>query len=229
MRVSQVSAARGSGDGLAWMDLLGVDRIAAMRGFLATWYPGLDMAGAVVPGVPAALAALYAVAAGRPEVLGTQNEILAPDKLRTDPDEGLLVFGAENQGNFWWMIDPAEEDPVVWRVPPGGGGGPVAERERLSGFLVQFCLFEAILPGPALAGSPMVTPEQARQVTASLREVPLLPWSWPADPTRFFVAPDLVLYAGDCADHVEIMAGGRTSAALAPLTATDVSWDVFYE
>lgn len=211
--------------GLAWLDLLDVDRIAAMREFLATWYPDLDPPGPAVSDVPAALAELYAIAAGRPEVRGTQNEILAVDELRTDPDEGLLVFAGENQGNFWWMLDPAEEDPVVWRVPPHGV--PVAEREPLSGFLVQFCLFEAILAGSALAGSPMVSLGQARQVTASLREVPLAPWSWPASTTRFFVAPDLVVYAGDHDDHVEIMAGARTPAALAPLTATDVSWDVF--
>jgi hypothetical protein len=210
-----------------WLDLLGVDRIAAMREFLATWYPGAVPTGSPAPGVPAALAELYAIAAGRPEVRGTQNEILAVDRLRTDPAEGLLVFAGENQGNFWWMLDPAEGDPTVWRVPPHGE--PVAEREPLSGFLVQFCLFEALMTGSALAGSPMVPLARADLVTASLREVPLAPWSWPGDPTRFFVAPDLVVYVGGDTDHVEIMAGARTPAALAPLTATGVSWDVFYD
>lgn len=160
-------------------------------------------------------------------MLGSQNGVYAPDELRTHPDEGLLVFAAENQGNFSWLIDPAEEDPVVWMLPLHGT--PVAEREPLSGFLVQFCLFEAMMAGTSLAGDPMVSPEQARQVTESLLEVPLAPWQWPVDPSRFFVAPDLVLYAGEYSDHVEIMAGARTPAALAPLTATDISWDVYYE
>lgn len=207
----------------AWLDLLRVDRIAAMREFLTTWYDDLTP-GAATPGLPAALAELYAVADGRPEVLGTQNEVFARDKLWTHPDEGLLVFGAENQGNFSWLIDPAEEDPTVWMAPLYET--PFAEREPLSGFLVQFCLFEALMSG-ALAGSPVVPPEQARQVTDALREVPLAPWHWPADPTRFFVGPDLVLCASTYADHIEIMAGARTPAGLAPLAATDVEWELF--
>jgi hypothetical protein len=209
-----------------WLDLLAVDRIAAMREFLATWYPG-QQAHAPEPGVPVALAELYAIAVGQPEVLGSQNEVYARDELYTHPREGLLVFAAENQGNFTWMIDPAEEDPVVWLVPPHGE--PIAEREPLSGFLVQFCLFEALLTGSALAGCSTTPPERANQLTAALQEVPLAPWHWPADPTRFFVAPDLVLYHGTCFDHVEIMCGARTSAALAPLAAVDVDWDVFLD
>ncbi|HEX6351512.1 hypothetical protein [Actinophytocola sp.] len=217
-----------SEDGLAWLDLLAVDRIGAMRAFLTAWYPE-SVPGAVAPvvtGVPAALAALYAIAAGRPEVLGTQNEVLVPDKLRTDPAEGLVVFAGENQGNFWWMFEPDEDDPTVWRVP--SGGTPEAEGEPLSGFLVQFCLFEA-LSGTLTAGSSMTPPEQARQVTSVLREVPLAPWSWPAEQTRFFVAPDLVVYAGTFDDTVELVAGARTPAAFAPLKATDVPWEVFGE
>lgn len=206
-----------------WLALLDVDRIAAMREFLVAWYPDLTP-GPLPPELPAPLAELYAMAAGRPELLGTQNSLYPPDQLRPHPEEGLLIFGAENQGNFSWLIDPAEEDPMVWLAPLYEA--PLAEREPLSGFLVQFCLFEALMSG-VLAGSPVVPTEQARQVTDSLHEVPLAPWHWPADPTRFFVGPDLVLCASTYADHIEIMAGARTPAALAPLAATDVEWELF--
>ena len=196
-----------------------------MREFLTGWYPGLKP-DTPRPGVPAALAELYAVAAGRPEVLGTQNEVYARDELRTHPQEGLLVFAAENQGNFSWLVDPAEEDPVVWLAPPHEG--PVAEREPLSGFLVQFCLFEAIAAGPPHAGCWGASAAQAREATAQLREVPLAPWLWPADPTRFFAGPDLLLCTSTFADgDVQIIAAARSATALAPLTDTDVPWDLF--
>lgn len=198
-----------------------------MREFLVEWNPGPER-GVVGPAsseVPAALAELYAIAVDRPEVLGTQNSVYPPGELRTDPREGLLVFAAENQGNFSWMIDPAEEDPVVWRV--ARPEPPEAERERLSGFLVQFCLFEAISSGLQAVGW-SDSPARARRLTASLREVPLAPWRWPVDPTRFFVAPDLVLCTGTYEDgQVQIAAAARSSAALALLADTDVEWDHF--
>ena len=206
-----------------WLDLLATNRIAAMREFLLGWYPGPAPV-PPTPGLPVALAELYAIAAGRPDVMGTQNGLYAPDELRTDPHEGLLVFAAENQGNFSWMIDPTEEDPVVWLVRQRAH--PVAEREQLSGFLVQFCLLEALMSGPLNAfcwSEPLADPSR---VTAELQEVPLAPWHWPGDPTRFFVASDLVLCT--CAHddgHVDILAGARTPDALATLAGTGVPWD----
>jgi hypothetical protein len=155
-------------------------------------------------------------------VLGTQNALYPPDQLRTDPDEGLLVFAAENQGNFTWQIDPTEADPTVWLVR--AGVAPVAEREPVSGFLVQFCLFEAIAAAPwhAYAWSTFV------DVTGELAEVPLEPWHWPGDPTRFFVGPDLVLCTSAVdADEFAVLVGARTPEALRPLAKSDVQWDVF--
>lgn len=212
-------------DGLAWLDLLATDRIAAMREFLLAWYPGPEP-GPPAPGLPIALAELYAVAATRPDVLGTQNALYPSDQLRTDPHEGLLVFAAENQGNFSWMIDPDEDDPVVWMV--GQHEKPVAERESLSGFLVQFCLLEALMSAPLNAFCWSEPDVDQRKVTAGLREVPLAPWLWPSDPTRFFVAPDLVLCTcGHDDGAVDILAGARTSDALARITG--VSWDHYDE
>jgi hypothetical protein len=207
------------------MDRLTTDRVAAMRGFLLGWYPGpAEVAKPAAADVPAPLAELYAVAAGRPAVLGTQNALYPSDRLRTDPDEGLLVFAAENQGNFTWQIDPTEDDPAVWLVRPGES--PVAERERLSGFLVQFCLFEAVWAAPlhAYAWSAPVTVA----VTGGLSEVPLAPWHWPGDPTRFFVGPDLVLCTSLQGDNeIAILAGARSPEALRRLAQSDVDWDGF--
>lgn len=220
-----MSTARG--DGSAWLDLVGVDPIAAMRELLVEWHPGPEprVDRSVASEVPAALAELYAIAVDRPEVLGTQNGVYPLSGLRTDPHEGLLVFAAENQGNFSWLIDPTEDDPVVWRV--AGSEPPEAEREPLSGFLVQFCLFEVISSGLQAIGR-ADSPAQARRLTATLREVPLAPWRWPVDPTRFFVAPDLVLCTGTDEDGlVHIAAAARSPAALALLADSDVRWDHF--
>ncbi|MCX4738568.1 hypothetical protein [Streptomyces antibioticus] len=67
----------------------------------------------------------------------------------------MLVFGAENQGGFvWsllWTLGEEETDPTVWFCEDGEG--PIAEQEPLSGFLLQFSLFEAAMGGLSGAAS----------------------------------------------------------------------------
>ena len=204
------------------MDRLPTSRVAAMREFLIGWYPGPDEVPPADPGLPAPLAELYAVADGRPDVLGTQNGLYPPGKLYPDPDEGLLVIGAENQSGFRWLIDPDEDDPTVWTVAERVA--PVAEREPLSGFLVQFSLMEAIAFGPWHAYSWSGPPDV--DVTRGLREVPLEPWWWPGDPTRFFAGADLVLCTSVQGDgDVSVLAAARTAEAFRHLTGSDVEWD----
>jgi hypothetical protein len=206
------------------MGHVATDPVAAMREFLLGWYPGPADATPVNVAVPRALATLYAIAADRPDALGTQNGVFPPEQLRTDPDEGLLVFAVENQGNFTWMIDTDEADPAVWLVRQGEA--PLAEREPLSAFLLQFSLMEALCAGPLHAYS--WSGPAATDVTDGLREVPLAPWQWPGDPTRFYVAPDLVLCTsvqGD--DDIAVLAGARTEEALRTLALTTTQWDVF--
>ena len=207
-----------------WLDTVATDPVAAMREFLLGWYPGPADVTPVDVAVPRPLATLYAIAADRPDALGTQNSVFPPERLRTDPDEGLLVFAAENQGNFTWLLDPAEADPAVWLVRQGEA--PLVEREPLSAFLLQFSLMEALCAGPLHAYS--WSGPAATDVTDGLREVPLAPWQWPGDPTRFYVAPDLVLCTsvqGD--DDIAVLAGARTGRALHPLARSTTEWDVF--
>jgi hypothetical protein len=122
------------------------------------------------------------------------------------------------------MIDQDEADPTVWLVRPGEP--PVAEREPLSGFLLQFSLMEAICAGPLHAYSwaePATT-----DVTSGLHEVPLGPWHWPGDPTRFHVGKDLVLCtSAQAEDEVAVLAGARTAGALRRLSRSGADWDVF--
>ncbi len=207
---------------LSWLDRLPAAPVVAMREFLLGWYPGPDEIPPADPGLPAPLAELHAVAQGRPGVLGTQNGLYPPGKLYPDPDEGLLVIGAENQGGFRWLIDPDEDDPAVWLVAERTA--PVAEREPLSGFLVQFSLMEAIAAGPWRAYSWSGPPDPG--VTQGLREVPLRPWRWPGDPTRFFAGEDLVLCTSvQGEDEVSVLAAARTAAAFRHLTGSGVDWD----
>ncbi|MFF8883588.1 hypothetical protein [Streptomyces flaveolus] len=90
---------------------------------------------------------LYLPAEQRPGVLGHHNHILPWHEVSTDPLGELLVFGAENQGGFYWglpwILDEPQDDPDVWFCV--FDETPIAEQEPLSGFLLQFSLFEAAM------------------------------------------------------------------------------------
>src|SRR5205085_714636 len=79
----------------------------------------------------------------RPGVLDGQNSLIGPDRLEVEAD-GKMTFYAENQGIYIWATLPEGDDPPVWGQFQGFE--PWAEEEvTLSGFLIQACLFEAIL------------------------------------------------------------------------------------
>lgn len=230
---------------LDWLDGLGGDRTAALREFLTGWHPADPPPAAPPasgsppgdspadspavdhrPAIPAPLAELHRYAAAVPDVLGVQNRLLAGAELQADDDhDGLLVIGTENQGACRWLVDPAGADPTVWLVEPGSGR--VAEREPLSGFLVQFCLFEAALGGPYTASAIDLPRGSLERLTRGMRKVPLRPWRWPADPTGFFVAPGLVACVSDTGDGFEVWVGARHRSFLGPLAELGDVWEHF--
>ncbi|GGN96231.1 hypothetical protein GCM10011579_097460 [Streptomyces albiflavescens] len=59
----------------------------------------------------------------------------------------MLIFGEEDQGGFFWSLlwtlDGLEADPTVWFLEYDEP--PIAEQEPLSGFLIQFSLYEAAM------------------------------------------------------------------------------------
>lgn len=211
---------------LNWLRFLPHDRVAALREFVAGWYadipPGDETPADVDPPLPEPLLAFYRAAAGREEVYGLHNQLYTADELE-DEDDGLVQFGAENQGVFVMLLDPTEADPTVQY----SGLHAEHEREPLSAFLLQFLLCEASYSSP-FGGFATVAAEQARRLVEPLHQVPLQPMRWPGDPTQHFVAPGLVVATAASPDgSVEIYAGSRYRSALRPLRDSDFTWERF--
>ncbi|MFE4256538.1 hypothetical protein ACFRU3_45415 [Streptomyces sp. NPDC056910] len=219
--------------GLEWLRNVNGDRAAALEQFVTGWYPA---AGATEPPatcapsrLPAGLRQLYRLAKQRPGALGTQNRILPGPDLHTDHLGEMLVFGVENQGGFlWsllWTLDGPEADPTVWFRE--FDEEPIAEQEPLSGFLIQFSLFEASMGAGYLALPRRLTATQVAQLTQALHPVPLRPF-WPWAPTHFYVAPGLVVrVSNEGGEEFDVWAGATHRSALEPLADLPVDWTRF--
>ena len=221
---------------LEWLGQVNGDRAGALEQFITGWHPTTSETAeppsvpAAVPDPPAGLTQLYRLAQHRPRCLGVQNRILPMAKHRTDPKGEMLVFGEENQGGFFWSLlwtlDGPEADPTVWFREYDEP--PIAEQEPLSGFLMQFSLHEASMGADHVALARRLTAEQVDQLTERLRPVPLRHFR-PGAPTRFYVAPGLVLHVSDEGDDngFSAWAGATHRSALAPLEDAPIEWDRF--
>ncbi|MFJ4686976.1 hypothetical protein [Streptomyces sp. NPDC088789] len=220
--------------GLEWLGEVEGDRAAALERFVIGWYPadGPVTAGspsAPTGALPAGLRQFYRLAEARPQVLGVQNGILPGPDLRTTRLGKMLVFGTENQGGFDWCLrwppDGSEADPAVWFLEPDEE--PVAEQEPLSGFLIQFSLFEAAVGAKYTAMSGNLPAAQVEQLVRPLHPVPLRAF-WPWAPTRFHVAPGLVLHVSPgYSGAYDVWAGATHRSALAPLADHPIDWTRF--
>lgn len=215
---------------LDWLREVNGDRAAALEAFLTGWYPpagdderpGLDAS----PHLPRALSRLYGIAARRPGVLGVQNRLLPEPETVSDRLGESLVLGVENQGGFVWALRGTKEepgsDPTVWfRV---GDGEPVAEEEPLSGFLIQFSLYEAALGADYVALPLPLTAAEVDRFTRGLTPVPLRPFR-PDARMRFYVAPGLVVWVmGGEGPEFDVWAGAGHRSALRRLADLPVAW-----
>ncbi|WP_143078853.1 hypothetical protein [Nonomuraea pusilla] len=215
--------------GLDWLDHVDDDRATALRLFIEGWYPPPDPdeepdTPSVV--VPEALAAFYRLARGRTGVLGVQNFIRPAGDLTIGAD-GLLEFGHENQGCFSWSLDLSQDDPTVWTSDAPDFRH--VEREPLSGFLLQFSLYEAMLNAPYHAWSRPVPTPIASELLGTLRRVPLKTWMWPMYQTSFYVAPGLIACVDDDEENEEcrVEFGATHRSLLRPLADQGIRWSVF--
>ncbi|MFG2325339.1 hypothetical protein [Streptomyces sp. NPDC048568] len=220
---------------LEWLRHVDGQRARALAQFVTGWYPAeseTDESPTVpgpTPALPDGLKQFYRLAQHRPRCLGVQNRVLPLSKLHTDATGEMLVFGEENQGCFFWSLlwtlDGPEADPTVWFREDDEPA--IAEQEPLRGFLIQFSLFEASMCADYVASSCRLTAEQVDRLTDTLLPVPLRPF-WPAAPTRFHVAPGLVLHFTDegSGNGFSVWAGATHRSALAPLVDL-VEWDRF--
>ncbi|KAB2350334.1 hypothetical protein [Actinomadura rudentiformis] len=214
--------------GVQWLDLVRSDPTAALRQFVQGWHPRTaDHERTAAPpslAVPAALDELYRLAEGRHHLLGVQNSIHRPADLSLD-DQGRLRFGYENQGGFYWALDPAEDDPTVWTVEPPDHA--FAEREPLSGFLLQFTLSEAVMSAPYQAWSGHIPTPMAEPLTTILARVPLKTWMWSWYSASFYVAPGLVAEITETEEQSWIRMGATHRSVLRPLADLHIQWSTF--
>lgn len=131
---------------------------AAVGWFLNAWHgiPALPPPAQPSP-IPSLLGQLLALGRTHPAICSRQNRLIDPIQV----DDGLRCFYVENQGVYRWAYQPDGPDPVVvgrshdedvW----------VAERQRLSGFLLQVCLFEAVFSAPYSASASGYRPRSWR-------------------------------------------------------------------
>lgn len=174
-----------------------------LRTVLDTWFE--NQRKPVPADVPEPLRTLLShVGAG----LVCQNHLVVPG------DDG--VFYVENQScHEWKIVRDGDPDPRVLR-------DDVFERERLSGFVLQIGLFEASMSGRAGLAGGAVDPDVLPSVLAPLVEVPLQPWAWPADPTRFFLGDGVVAHV---TEDTWFFASACRPGALAWLADLAVDWD----
>ncbi|WP_188189077.1 hypothetical protein [Nonomuraea sp. SYSU D8015] len=138
-----------------------------------------------------------------------------------------MEFGYENQGCFGWSLDLSQDDPTVWTIEHPEYR--YAERERLSGFLLQFSLYEAMVNAPYHAGGGPVPTPIASELISALRRVPLKTWMWPLYQTSFYVAPGLIVTVDDDdeKEECEISCGSVHRSLLRPLADLGIKWAVF--
>ncbi|GAB3798901.1 hypothetical protein [Micromonospora zhanjiangensis] len=213
--------------GIEWLADVPRDPVGALRSFVTGWYADVPVP-PVAPRpaamrLPSALLAFHDVAAGREDVLGRQDHLTPLDEIEYEDDEPLVTFAAENQGVWWALIDPTEDDPVVWY---DGGPDRLRERERLSRFLLQFAVKEAVSSAP-FTGFATVDQRTLDRFVADMAPVPLRPMRVPGDPTRLWVTPGLVVEAADVGeDGIWLNVGSRQRSALRPLRSR-LDWERF--
>ncbi|WIM92763.1 hypothetical protein ACTOB_004718 [Actinoplanes oblitus] len=204
--------------GVGWLLDVPHDRVAALRGFLTGWYadvPEREPDGEPSIELPEPLRVFYELAARRPIVYGSQDEIRRPDELAYDEDFGGVPIAEESQGVWTRVITLGADDPLVYD-----------DAEPLCGFLLQFALIDAAISAP-YAGQAELTEAECDRFVERLIPVPLAPARLPADPTRIYVAPGLVAIVFPTGDRIGPTVGSRWRSALHELREPGFDWASF--
>ncbi|MFD3466296.1 hypothetical protein ACFWWM_08000 [Streptomyces sp. NPDC058682] len=222
--------------GLGWLDHVETEPGRALELFVTSWYPNKaePRPAAAIPGsVPPALAGFYRLAEKHPAILGGQNFLAPPAELTTDERAERLIFGTENQGGWEWSIpwdlDAADTDPEVWLTEEDE---PVPEQEPLSGFLLQFSLYEASMTAPYKAFARALPRQLLPRLESCLHRVPLRPFLSPISPKDFLVGPGVIAHVSpgwhdEDEDEVDVWIGAHHRSALRPLGEVDIRWSRF--
>ncbi|MFI7068589.1 hypothetical protein ACIBL3_46910 [Kribbella sp. NPDC050124] len=156
--------------------------------FLSKWYGDRPSAGVQVgheSGAPTELVEWHEISARWGGAITAHNYAVPLAELRIE--DGKIPFWVENQGTWEWAFDPNDEAHSVYEREPSEGGNPwTPTGERLSDFLIHATVLEAILGAPATKVAQGVPAGLLGSQTGG-RELPFLPWNWPARDSRIIL------------------------------------------
>jgi hypothetical protein len=189
------------------------ERWAALVSFLARWrrtpiasmprWDGLQG----LERVRETIGALYAI----PDVF-RQNHLVSPEGLAIE--DGRIAFLYENQSVCLWATEPEGDDPRVWYRTNADGEPWLEEPERLSGFLIQAVLFEAIMSAPFGAHATALDAQTASAIVERLQPLAGGRWNWNGG--RFYARGGALAFTMENPPGVDTWLGAATPLALTP-------------
>lgn len=205
--------------------------------FLTRWYGPPDQAATEVrTGHHAAqpLIDWFATTTQWTQRVACQNTMVPPEDVTIE--DGKAIFWIENQAVWVWGYDPGDDDLAVYDRINVAGKPWNSSGMRLSTFLVQATVFEAVLCTEHNGSAPRVNRDQLDTIQEPLNPLPGPEWNWPAPGGfRLYAADDLLAFAGpnvregvpaEAADRWSVFIAARDPAPLAFLSnVAGVVWD----
>jgi hypothetical protein len=147
--------------------------------------------------MPYPLSWWYRLAGHRTEIMSGQNLLLQPDSL--EMKDGLLLFYGENQWCYEWATMPAESDPPVYgREDQSKPWTP--EGMLLSEFLIQVCLFEAVMCHARYgASAAWIDADVMSDIAKVIHPLPIAPWGWGG--TQFWASNGAFAFVADNGEY----------------------------
>ncbi|MBN2210666.1 MAG: hypothetical protein JW709_04645, partial [Sedimentisphaerales bacterium] len=120
--------------------------------------------------------------------LVTLNTLLKQEKLIIEADR--ITFYIESQGVYIWQTEILEENPKVYISENIKPQKWLLEEERLSGFIYQMLLFEAIMGADYHCMASWIDKESLESILEKWIEAPVKAWQWPSYPSIFYYTQD---------------------------------------
>ena len=158
--------------------------------------------------MPRPLAEFYELARGRHAVVFNSLPRIP------EPTDGRLVFCVENQGVYLWSTEAKGNDPAVWGRFDEPGMSWRREKERLSGFLIELGVFEAIYGAPCGATAAHLESAAVRRLCSRMTRLPLGAWRWPAYPSRFYARKGALAFISPNGNECSVYVGAKHPAVL---------------
>lgn len=180
--------------------------------------------------IPTPLHRWFRLGGRRTSILSGQNKLFGPSELELDPD-GRILFYVENQGVYIWSTTVEGDDPQVWGRFNEADASWTEEGMTLSEFLIGACLFQAVMAAPFGATAAWANQKTLDRIASFISQLPLVPWRWPAFPSRFYVRNGSFMFAGPNNENqgnnaFSIFVGAKTAQPLAFLKQiVDEGWE----